>query len=162
MGKIARSLRIGEKIGFGFGLVGAIFLAVIWQYHDTLQRSLEDYRTLQNVYVAKKVDTLKIESSMREARRAEKEFLLHRKEDSAREVDNQLQQALLTNADLSAIDPESTPVAKRIRHRSRSTGKCSRQRWMPGAKRGWTTIQDCKAHFGTRCTNWRQWPDTSM
>ena len=115
MGKIARSLRIGEKIGFGFGLVGAIFLAVIWQYHDTLQRSLEDYRTLQNVYVAKKVDTLKIESSMREARRAEKEFLLHRKEDSAREVDNQLQQALLTNADLSAIDPESTPVAKRIR-----------------------------------------------
>ena len=115
MGKIARSLRIGEKIGFGFGLVGAIFLAVIWQYHDTLQRSLEDYRTLQNVYVAKKVDTLKIESSMREARRAEKEFLLHRKEDSAREVDNQLQQSLLTNADLSAIDPESTPVAKRIR-----------------------------------------------
>ena len=115
MGKIARSLRIGEKIGFGFGLVGAIFLAVIWQYHNTLQRSLEDYRTLQNVYVAKKVDTLKIESSMREARRAEKEFLLHRKEDSAREVDNQLQQALLTNADLSAIDPESTPVAKRIR-----------------------------------------------
>lgn len=115
MGKIARSLRIGEKIGFGFGLVGAIFLIVIWQYHNTLQRSLEDYRALQNIHVAKKVEMLKIESSMRETRRAEKEFLLYRKEDASGEVERELQQALLMTANLGRIGPESAPVAERIR-----------------------------------------------
>lgn len=115
MGKIARVLRIGEKIGFGFGLVGAIFLVVIWQYHNTLQQSLADYRSLQSIHVAKKVDMLKIESSMREARRAEKDFLLHRTEDFARDVDTHLRDALLTAADLGGIDPESAPIADRIR-----------------------------------------------
>ena len=115
MGKIARSLRIGEKIGFGFGLVGAIFLAVIWQYHNTLQQSLESYQTLQNIHVAKKSDMLDIESGMREARRAEKDFLLYRKEEFARQVDDQLRQALLTAVDLGKIDAESLPTAERIR-----------------------------------------------
>ena len=114
MGKIARSLRIGEKIGFGFGLVGTIFLVVIWQYHNTLQQSLSDYRTLQNIHVAKKVDMLKVESDMHAARRAEKEFMLHRKEDFVREVDSQLRHALLTTVDLGGIDPESAQVAERI------------------------------------------------
>ena len=36
MGTLARKLRIGEKIGFGFGIVGLLFLGVVWQYHDTL------------------------------------------------------------------------------------------------------------------------------
>ena len=114
MGKIARVLRIGEKIGFGFGLVGAIFLVVIWQYHNTLQQSLGDYRSLQNIHVAKKVDMLKIESSMREARRAEKDFLLQRTEDFARDADTHLHDALLITAELGRIDPESAPVAEQI------------------------------------------------
>ena len=46
MKQLSSKLRIGEKIGLGFGLVGVIFLAVIWQYHDTLQRSLDDYQRL--------------------------------------------------------------------------------------------------------------------
>ena len=40
MGKWSRSLRIGEKIGFGFGIVGLLFLGVIWGYHSTLQQAL--------------------------------------------------------------------------------------------------------------------------
>ncbi|MCP4286060.1 MAG: HAMP domain-containing protein [Gammaproteobacteria bacterium] len=115
MGKIARNLRIGEKIGFGFGLVALIFLIVIWQYHNTLQKSLHDYRSLQTIYVAKKVDMLTIESGMREARRAEKDFLLQRKEAFALEVDDHLQRALQTAADLGGIDSQSAPIAGRIK-----------------------------------------------
>lgn len=55
MGKLASKLRIGEKIGFGFGLVGLLFLGVIWQYHSTLQQSLVDYQHLQDHFGAKKV-----------------------------------------------------------------------------------------------------------
>lgn len=114
MGAISRNLRIGEKIGFGFGLVGLIFLIVIWQYHSTLQQSMGDYQLLQNVYVAKKVDMLKVESSMKGVRQAEKEFLLHRSENVATEVDRQLQQTQLTVAHLGKIDAESAEIANRI------------------------------------------------
>ncbi|WP_177418120.1 HAMP domain-containing protein [endosymbiont of Lamellibrachia barhami] len=114
MSKITRNFRIGEKIGFGFGLVGLIFLLVIWQYHNTLRQSLGDYQRLQSVFVAKKVDMLSIESSMRGARQAERGFLLYRDEAFAREVDRQLQQAQLSAAELGRIDPESVPVADRI------------------------------------------------
>jgi len=114
MGAISRNLLIGEKIGFGFGLVGLIFLVVIWQYHSTLQHSLGDYQQLQEVFVAKKVDMLKIESSMRGARQAEKEFFLHRNEAVAGGVAQQLQQTLLTVNELGNIDSESKEIASRI------------------------------------------------
>jgi len=114
MSKITRNLLIGEKIGFGFGLVGLIFLIVIWQYHNTLQQSLGDYQQLQNVFVAKKVDMLTLESSMRAARHAEKEFLLYRDEELAREVDRHLQQTLVISDHLAGIDADSADMTKRI------------------------------------------------
>lgn len=114
MSRIIRNLSIGEKIGFGFGLVGLIFLVVIWQYHDTLRQSMGEFQRLQDVYVAQKIDMLSIESSMRGAGQSEKEFLLYRDEAAAEGVESQLQQALSTAADLGGIDPESTPVATRI------------------------------------------------
>lgn len=114
MGKITRNLLIGEKIGFGFGLVGLIFLVVIWQYHDTLKQSLGDYQKLQDVYVAKKVDMLTIENSLNVARQAEKEFLLTRDETLVSEVNRQLQQIRLTAASLGEINPASLDTANRI------------------------------------------------
>lgn len=114
MSRIIRNLSIGEKIGFGFGLVGLIFLVVIWQYHNTLRQSLGDFQQLLDVHVAKKVDMLTIESSMRGARQAEKEFLLYRNEAAADEVDQQLQQASNKAVDLGAIGLDSAPVAARI------------------------------------------------
>lgn len=114
MRKITRNLRIGEKIGFGFGLVGLIFLIVIWQYHNTLQQSLSDYQSLQNVTVAKKVDMLRIQNSMRGALQAEKEFLLYRDEDFSRQVNQQLQESLLTAAELGKIDPDAVTVSRQI------------------------------------------------
>ena len=114
MGKLARTLRIGEKISLGFGLVGVIFLVVIWQYHNTLQQSLADYRELQRIHVAKKVEMLEIESSMRQAHRAERDFLLLRSERFAREVESQLGSALRTAHALGETDAASYPLAEQI------------------------------------------------
>ena len=114
MNKISRNLLVGEKIGFGFGLVGLIFLIVIWQYHSTLQQSLSDYQHLQDVVVAKKVGMLKIQSSMRSARQAEKGFLLYREEEYSRKVIQQLQEGKMSAAELSEIDPESADTAEQI------------------------------------------------
>lgn len=114
MSKISRNLLIGEKIGFGFGLVGLIFLIVIWLYHETLQQSLGDYQRLHNVVVAKKVEMLTIQSSMRSARQAEKEFLLYRDEEFSRQANQRLEQSLRSTAKLGEIDPESAEIARRI------------------------------------------------
>ena len=83
---LLRKLCIGEKIGIGFGLVGVLFLAVIWQYHSTLERSLADYQELIEIYDARKDLLFEIQAGMSEARRAEKNFLLHRNEAFATEV----------------------------------------------------------------------------
>ena len=114
MNKISKNLLVGEKIGFGFGLVGLIFLIVIWQYHSTLQQSLDDYQHLQDVVVAKKVGMLEIQSSMRSARQAEKEFLLYRGDEYSRKVDQQLQDSQLSAEELGKIDPESAEIAEQI------------------------------------------------
>lgn len=50
MGKWFRQLRIGKKIGFGFGIVGLLFLGVIWGYHSTLPQALTDYRQLYDTH----------------------------------------------------------------------------------------------------------------
>ena len=71
-------LRIGERIGISFGIVGLLFLAVIWQYHSSLERALGDYQMLQDVYEAEETHALAIENSMLEARQSEKDFLLTR------------------------------------------------------------------------------------
>lgn len=114
MNRFTGKFLIGEKIGFGFGLVGLIFLIVIWQYHNTLRQSLDNYQQLQQVYVAKKVDMLTIESSMRGAHQAEKEFLLYRDEDIVLNVKRNLQQALHTTSNLGQIDQESADIAQQI------------------------------------------------
>ena len=47
MGHIISKLRIGEKTGFKFGLVGLLFLTVIFQYHNTLQSTRAGLDTLR-------------------------------------------------------------------------------------------------------------------
>jgi hypothetical protein len=43
MDKLLIQLRVGEKIAIGVGLVGLLFLGVIWFYQQTLNQSLTDY-----------------------------------------------------------------------------------------------------------------------
>ncbi|MEW8505758.1 MAG: hypothetical protein AB2598_03575 [Candidatus Thiodiazotropha sp.] len=117
---LASKLRIGEKIGFGFGLVGLLFLGVIWQYHTILQQSLADYQNLQDVYGAKKSYALEIENSMLEARRAEKLFLIHRNEQLVAEVDRYVGDVLRHAEELGEIDESAGETAQRITELSHS------------------------------------------
>lgn len=118
MGKFASKLRIGEKIGFGFGLVGLLFLGVIWQYHSTLQQSLADYQRLQDVYGAKKSYALEIENSMLEARRVEKLFLIDRSEARVEEVGGHVQDVLRYAGELGNIDQSAAKTSSRIKELS--------------------------------------------
>lgn len=114
MGRLASKLRIGEKIGFGFGLVGILFLAVIWQYHNILQQSIDDYQRLQTVFGAKKTHALAIENRMLEARKSEKDFLIQRDEVYANEVNRHVERSLQEAERLRAINEPSARTADRI------------------------------------------------
>ncbi len=105
-------LRIGEKIGLSFGLVGLLFLGVIWHYHSTLERSLTDYRALIDVHDARKDLLLEIRAAVLEARRAEKSFLLHRQKGFAAEVSDRVETVLALIAELGRIDNASQEIAR--------------------------------------------------
>jgi HAMP domain-containing protein len=107
-------LRIGEKIGIGFGLIGLLFLGVIWQYHQTLQRALSDYQQLQEVFGAKKSFALAIEDSILEARRAEKNFLLSKDERFVAEVAEHVARVLELDVELKRIDTQGALTGQRI------------------------------------------------
>lgn len=114
MNKIEKNLRIGEKIGFGFGLVGLLFLGVIWQYHTTLNRSLTDYQHLNEFYAAKKNHVLAIETGLLNARQAEKNFLLKRDIASSQEVSRQIQDTLDLTNKFSSIDVNATQTSTQL------------------------------------------------
>ncbi len=99
--------RIGEKIGFGFGVVGLLFLGVIWQYHNTLQDALKDYRQLEDVYGVRKAQAMAIENSILRAQREQKNFILSRDESAADAVFANLQQALEADKTLRTVDPDT-------------------------------------------------------
>ncbi len=112
MGPMFSKMRIGEKIGLSFGLVGLLFLAVIWQYHSTLERSLGDYDRLLEIHDARKDLLLQIQAGLLDARRAEKNFLLQRAEAYAGEVNDRVDEVLILTAELGRIDAESAEVAQ--------------------------------------------------
>ncbi|MCP4695595.1 MAG: hypothetical protein GY862_01920 [Gammaproteobacteria bacterium] len=114
MGRLISKLRIGEKIGFGFGLAGMLFLGVIWQYHHTLNRSLSDYQHLQEVFEAKKTHALAIRGAMFGVRRAEKDFLLHKEERYAAQVAYHVEQVLAQARILGEIDADAAQAAQGI------------------------------------------------
>ncbi len=114
MMRLSNRLRVGEKIGFSFGLVGLLFLGVIWQYQHTLDRSLADYQHLQDVLGAKKDLALEIENSMLEARRAEKGFLLYQDEELADEVARHVARTRQLAAELGRIGEQNEENSLRI------------------------------------------------
>ena len=114
MGKLFRRLRIGEKIGFGFGLVGLLFLGVIWQYHSTLNQALRDYETLQDVYGTRKTLALAVETNMLEAQRLEKDFIFSRDETVAEDVVRYLDKARTAAERMASVDEQSAQMAMRL------------------------------------------------
>jgi len=77
--KLFSKLRIGEKIGLGFALVGLLFVGVVWHDRQTLQGVLGDYQQLQGFGLRKSL-ALEIEIELAAVRDAEKGFLLDRRE----------------------------------------------------------------------------------
>jgi len=114
MVRFFNNLRIGEKIGLSFGLVGLLFLGVIWQYQMTLKQSLSDYQRLLDVFEFKKSLTLNIERFMLEARRAEKDFLIHRKEAAADKVTQYVGRIREEAVKLKKIDADALAAGKQI------------------------------------------------
>ncbi len=107
MGNWLRKLRIGEKIGIGFGIVGLLFLGVIWQYHVTLRDALQDYRQLEDVYGVRKTQAMAIENNILRAQREQKNFIISRDETAAEAVLAHLQQAREADEILRTVDPDS-------------------------------------------------------
>ncbi|MEA3277567.1 MAG: HAMP domain-containing protein [Pseudomonadota bacterium] len=114
MGNLSSKLRIGEKIGLSTALVGLLFLAVIWHYHQSLQTVLRDYERLNDVFGAREIYAFEIESALSAARRAEKNFLIERDEALAAEVDTQIGLLLGKTRQLSEIDQDSRLTASEI------------------------------------------------
>ena len=114
MVRFFNNLRIGEKIGLGFGLVGLLFLVVIWQYQVTLVKSLSDYQRILDVFEAKKILALNIERFMLEARRAEKDFLIDRKEAAVDKVTQYVGRVREEAVKLKQIDADALIIGEQI------------------------------------------------
>jgi methyl-accepting chemotaxis protein len=114
--RLFNKLRIGEKIGLGFGFVCILFLGVIWQHQMTLKRTLSEYQVLLDVFEAKKSFALNIGRFTLAARSAEKNFLIHRKPLYAASVGQYVEQVQAEAFKLEKIDFEGSEVGKRISH----------------------------------------------
>jgi methyl-accepting chemotaxis protein len=108
--KFFSKLRIGEKIGLGFTLVGLLFVGVAWHYHQTLATVLGDYRQLQ-VFEVRKSLALEIEIELAAVRDAEKGFLIEHQEAFAEETDKRLRTLNDKVAALAAVDQDSRQTA---------------------------------------------------
>ena len=106
MGRVMRKLRIGEKIALGFGLVGALFLGVFWQYHVVLGSTMADYQNLLDTYAARKHHVQTIERHILSARALGKEFIISREESAATGTKNQILATLKETSQLAALSDE--------------------------------------------------------
>lgn len=114
MARYSSKLRIGEKLGLGFGLVGLLFVGVLWHYQQTLGAVLDDYRQLHDVFERRKSLAFEIEINMAAAREAELNFLSQRKEQFAAKVDLHLHDLRKNVALLAAVDEQSRQTAAEI------------------------------------------------
>jgi methyl-accepting chemotaxis protein len=107
-------LRIGEKIGLSTGLVGVLFLAVIWHYQNSLESTIADYRRLGDTYGAREILAFEIQGELSGARRAEADFLLSRDESHVTELERAGARLMDATARLAQVDAESRRTAAEI------------------------------------------------
>ncbi len=113
--RLATRLRIGEKIALGLGILGLIFLGVIWHDRTVLEEVLADSKRLQSVYVARQSHAFEIERRLAAMRGAEQAFLARR--DPAQPAELARQAGLLDTAarGLATLDATSAATADQIR-----------------------------------------------
>lgn len=113
-GTLFARLRIGEKIGLSFGLVGLLFIGVILAYHRTLTGALDHYQELQTVHQAKSDRAREIAMNLLRASDAEKSFLLHRQEAAIAEANREIDRLLERTEQLRGIDAQGAQAAALI------------------------------------------------
>lgn len=114
MTKLATRLRIGEKIGLGFGLVGLIFLGVIWNYNTNMRDTVAAQQEFTSVYGARQAHAFAIESRVTAMRGAADRFLLTRDTAFAEQALEQAAALRDQAALLAGIDSESKRTAEEI------------------------------------------------
>lgn len=114
MNKLATRLRIGEKIGLGFGAVGLIFLGVIWYYHLTLNKVVEDYQRLNAVYGERQSHAFAIEHHLGGMLSAAERFLMTRDTDHAGQTRAQAAALSAQAEELADIDAASRLTAGQL------------------------------------------------
>jgi methyl-accepting chemotaxis protein len=112
--RLFSNLRVGEKIGLSTGLVGVLFLAVIWHYQHSLQSTISDYQRLGDTYGTREILAFEIQGELSAARRAEADFLLSRDESHAQEVEQAVARLTDATARLAQVDEESRRAAGEI------------------------------------------------
>jgi len=98
-----RNLKIGVKIGGGFGIVGLLFIAAVWQYNSSLNETTKNYSNLVDVVEESKAIALEINGLMLNARRAEKDFLARNELKYAKNVDEFVAEVVKKANDLSKL-----------------------------------------------------------
>ncbi|WP_296804630.1 HAMP domain-containing protein [Thiocapsa sp.] len=115
MSRLASRLRIGEKIGLGFGLVILIFLGVIVHDQLALARLSADYERLHALYGARQSYAFGIERRLGAMRAAQSEFLATRNLDAVAEVARAAAALDAEAAGLARLDETSQHAAAEIR-----------------------------------------------
>lgn len=99
-----KDMKIAMKIGLAFGIVGFVFLIVLWQYHNTLITTQSNYEKLLNVVEAKKSHSFDIGISMLEARRSEKDFLARKDMKYVSRVEGSVDKIIAKANDINRIN----------------------------------------------------------
>ena len=159
--RLFNKLRIGEKIGLGFGFVCILFLGVIWQHQMTLKRTLSEYQGLLDVFEAKKSFALNIGRFTLAARSAEKNFLIQRKPQYAASVGQYVGQVQAEASKLEKIDLEGLEVGRRISGLIKNYHNRFEAIVAAWQKKDWITTPAYRAPSALLCTNWKPLPDSS-
>ena len=113
--RLASRLRIGEKVGLGFGLVILIFLGVILFDQLAMARLSADYERLHAVYGARQSYAFGIERHLGAIRAAQSAFLATRDLDAVAEVRHEAGALEVEAAGLARLDEISRRAATEIR-----------------------------------------------
>lgn len=115
MNRLASRLRIGEKIGLGFGLVILIFLGVIVHDQVALARLSADYERLHALYGARQSYAFGIERRLGAIRAAQSAFLTTRDLGAVAQVTREVAALEAKAAGLARLDETSQQAATEIR-----------------------------------------------
>lgn len=117
MRHLGTRLRIGEKIGLGFGLVGLIFLGVILLYDLSLRAVITDLRELHAVHGARQLHAFEIASRLAAMRGAQERFLVTRDPALVEETRREAAGLRAEAGALERFDPASQASAQAIEAR---------------------------------------------